>query len=207
MLNLLVKSSVRRKILGFFALNRDQRFYPGFVAREIEESPHAVGLELSHLSRGGLLKKIDQAGRTYYQWDESFPFASLLSQTIEKMRVRGDKEMTRLTCLARRERIEANLAKVVASILKYYQPEKIILFGSMAAGQIGPYSDIDLVIVKETSLPFFKRVQQLVDMLDYDVDIDFFVYTPAEFQQALQQKRFFRDEIMKKGKVLYDKVA
>ena len=32
--------------------------------------------------------------------------------------------------------------------LKKYEPEKIILFGSFARGEIDEYSDIDLVIIK-----------------------------------------------------------
>ncbi|MBI1884262.1 MAG: nucleotidyltransferase domain-containing protein [Chlamydiae bacterium] len=182
-------------------------FYPGYVAGELQESPHAVGLELSHLQAGGILNKVKMGSHTYYQWNETFPFASILYQTIEKMRGMGDSIMVQIPCMARKRQIEGNLSRVVLDIKQYYQPERIVLFGSAVSGKIGPYSDIDLVVVKETSLPYFKRVQQLVDLLNYDVDIDFLVYTPREFSQALKQNRFFREEIIKKGKVLYDRAA
>ena len=207
MLDVLVKSAVRRKILGLFALNQGRRFYPRYIAKQIQESAHAVGLELVYLVKSDILNVTQEGTHAYYQWNQTYSFAALLVQTIKKMRDMGQKEILSLPCLDQEERLKENLIKVVADIKKYYQPEKIILFGSAAGGTIGPNSDLDIVIIKKTSLAFFKRAQQLVDMLDYDVDIDFLVYTPEEFEQALKQKNFFRVEILKKGKVLYDRAA
>ena len=38
-----------------------------------------------------------------------------------------------------------------------YRPEKIIIFGSMARGEADEYSDIDLIVVKETGQRFIQR--------------------------------------------------
>ena len=207
MLNLLVKSAVRRKILGLFALNKGFRFYPRQAAMEIKESPHAVGLELEYLAKGEILKKSKEGGRTFYQFNSDFSYAPLLEAVLQKMREKGDKEIKEIPDFQRREKLDKNLETVVKEIRQFYNPEKIILFGSLGAGTVGPYSDIDLVVVKKTDQPYFKRVGQLVDLLDYDVDIDFFVYTPEEFEKALAEKAFFKNEILKKGKILYDKKA
>jgi predicted nucleotidyltransferase len=40
------------------------------------------------------------------------------------------------------------LADIVARIVKVAKPEQIILFGSAARGQMGPHSDVDLLVVK-----------------------------------------------------------
>lgn len=61
--------------------------------------------------------------------------------------------------------------------------------------------------IKQTSLPYFKCVRELVDLLHYNVGIDFFVYTPQEFSEAVRTKLFFSKEIVKKGKTLYEKDA
>lgn len=207
MLDLLIKSAVRRKVLGLFAINTDQELYAGQVAREIDESPHAVGLELVYLTKSQFLKKIEKGQHVFYQWNEGNPYASLLKQAVDKMRERGDKEMLSLRDLQRQQELQENLTRVLEYLKKYYDPEKVILFGSLASGKVGPYSDIDLVVIKKTTLPYFKRIRQLVRLLDYDVGIDFFVYTPEEFAESVQIKRFFSEEILKKGKVLYEKAA
>ncbi|MBI5300392.1 MAG: nucleotidyltransferase domain-containing protein [Deltaproteobacteria bacterium] len=202
-----MKSVVRRKIVGLFALNNNHSFYPRQVALAIDESPHAVGLELRFLCKGGLLKSAPEGGRTYYQWNEAYPFAEALQRIVAKMRERGAKEFVLLPDIAQRKRLEENLKRVLEDLKKFYDPDKVILFGSVASGAIGPHSDIDLVIIKKTTLPYFKRVRQLTELLRYDVDIDFFVYTPDEFDEVSKQKRFFRQEILKKGKIIYEKAA
>lgn len=206
-MNLLVKSSVRRKIIALFATNSSYEFYPGQVAKEIQESPHAVGLEIKALVKGGLLKRVERGERVYYRWNPEYPFASELKSMVDKLRDMGDKEVGKLPDLHRRERIEKNLQQVLEGLKKYYDPEKVILFGSAASGRVGPHSDIDLVVIKKTPLPYFDRVEQLVDLLEYDMDIDFLVYTPEEFAKAVEERRFFQDEVVKRGKVLYEKAA
>lgn len=83
--------------------------------------------------------------------------------------------------------------------------ERIIVFGSMASGEIGPWSDIDLVIVQRTDLPFIKRVRQVRQLLKPRVGTDILVYTPSEFEQLCQERPFVRQEIVEKGIVLYER--
>ena len=207
MLDLLVKSAVRRKTVGLFVLNPDHELYARQIAKIISESPHAVGLEIKHLLKGDLLKKVTRPGRTYFKLNSNYHYTPELKSIIQKMIKERNNEITALPDLAHKERIDKTLNTVVEDIKRYYDPGKIILFGSAATGEVGPYSDIDLVIVKKTALPFFKRTQQLVDLLNYDIDIDFLIYTPEEFERALKEKRFFSEEILKKGKILYEKAA
>ena len=60
---------------------------------------------------------------------------------------------------------EAKLTKALEQILQTlttkYRPEKIILFGSMASGNIGEWSDLDLVVIKDTPLPFYQRLKEV----------------------------------------------
>jgi uncharacterized protein len=46
------------------------------------------------------------------------------------------------------------LNQILAALQKEYKPEKIILFGSMASGTVGEWSDIDLAIIKHTDKAF-----------------------------------------------------
>jgi predicted nucleotidyltransferase len=207
MLDIITKSSVRRKVLGLFVLNPTHQLYPRYIAQLIDESPHAVGLELKYLVQGGMLETVGEGKRTYYTLNESYPFMAELTAIINKMRAQGNEEMRMLPDLAQAASLKENLARVVENLKRYYDPEKIIVFGSAASGNVGPYSDIDLVVVKETSLPYFKRLQQLAELINYDTDIDFVIYTPEEFERAAKENAFVKKEIIAKGKVLYDKTA
>lgn len=44
---------------------------------------------------------------------------------------------------------EATLRMIVQRIAAVAKPEKIIMFGSAARGEMGPHSDVDLLVVKQ----------------------------------------------------------
>lgn len=90
---------------------------------------------------------------------------------------------------------------VVDLILAGYGPvEKILLFGSAARGQQDEASDIDLIIIKHTSLRFLDRLLS-VPMLPVHADV--FVYTPEEFAQMQQQENPFVLSALEDAIVLY----
>jgi uncharacterized protein len=207
MLDILCKSAVRRKIIGLFAINPEQRLYARQVAREIRESPHAVGLELKALVVGGVLARADLSGRICFSWNAAYPYAESLQQIVKRMREAGNQEMRSLASIGWRQELQRELDKTVEEIITKYDPEKILVFGSMVTGHIHQWSDIDLVVIKKSKLPFFKRVMILIDLLSYTVDIDLLVYTPEEVREAIRTNAFIREEIFERGKVLYDKAA
>ena len=49
---------------------------------------------------------------------------------------------------ARKMLSEKTLREIVRRIVEVAHPEKIILFGSAARGEMGPNSDVDLLVVK-----------------------------------------------------------
>lgn len=74
---------------------------------------------------------------------------------------------------------------IVARLVAEYAPEKIILFGSYAYGQPDEDSDIDLLVVMDTSLPFLERmnlVRRTIGRVGLPMDI--FVLTPEEFEET-----------------------
>ena len=105
---------------------------------------------------------------------------------------------------ARKQRLEKELSKIVSTLIEKYDPLKIILFGSLATGNIHEYSDIDLVVIKNTTKNFYDRLEGMVDLLKKDVGTDIIVYTPEEAKELEESDMFFREEVIKKGKVLYE---
>ncbi len=54
-------------------------------------------------------------------------------------------------------------------------------FGSFVEGKLNPWSDIDLLIVADTELPFLERPRQFDELNALGVPIDVLVYTKDEF--------------------------
>ena len=86
-----------------------------------------------------------------------------------------------------------------------YEPEKIILFGSVARGETDEFSDIDLIVIKDTDRPFFQRLADVNDFLPRDLAIDVLVYTPGEFEAMVEEGNPFIERALEGGQVLYQK--
>lgn len=106
----------------------------------------------------------------------------------------------------RRAELFGELERLVPIIRDNYYPDKIILFGSLASGQIHEWSDIDLAIVKDTDERFIKRSKTLLRLTNPHVGVNYAVYTPHEVEQMVHGENYFMiNEIMDKGKVLYER--
>lgn len=106
----------------------------------------------------------------------------------------------------RKQLLKKELNRIKETIIKHYLPEKLILFGSMASGNIHEWSDIDLVIIKKTNDRFMDRLNKVSFMSKPKVGINFLVYTPEEIQRLTEQKHYFLlEEILKKGTVIYER--
>lgn len=115
------------------------------------------------------------------------------------------KQYNTSEALERKADLETELARILPIIINNYQPEKIILFGSLAIGQIHEWSDIDLAIIKETELNYFDRLFEFKKMLRSYLATDVFIYRPREFDEQVRENHYFMvDEILGKGKVIYE---
>jgi len=96
------------------------------------------------------------------------------------------------------------IENITIQIIKKYKPQKIILFGSAARGELNPDSDADfLIIKKETPRYGADRIRELSRIIDRNIPIDFFVYRPEELEKRLRMGDPFLKAILKDGKVLY----
>ena len=105
----------------------------------------------------------------------------------------------------RRRALQRELKRWLPLLVENLRPEKIILFGSLAEERVHEWSDIDLVIVQRTDLPFLRRAREALLLLKPQVGVDLLIYTPGEFAQLSKDRRFVREEILDKGKVIYER--
>jgi predicted nucleotidyltransferase len=98
------------------------------------------------------------------------------------------------------------IRRMLEKLLAEYAPEKVVLFGSYAYGVPRADSDIDLIIIKETSERFLDRwvtVQRILTGMHRALPVETLVLTPQEIQHRLAVGDQFIAEILAKGKVLY----
>lgn len=206
MIDIMITSRTRRKLLGFFILNPGQKFYLRQLAKEIDEAVHSVRMELALFKKAEFISETGLGRQKFYLLNENYPFIEELRSIIKKLKSSGFEEFN-FTDHARRELLEENLERVKAVLISKYKPEKIILFGSLAVGKISADTDIDLLIIKDTQKSYNDRLREVTSICDYDVGIDFLVYNPDEFKEMIKNNQFVRNEIVKKGEVVYDKAA
>lgn len=98
---------------------------------------------------------------------------------------------------------EEILQEVVRRIVAAVQPEKIILFGSAARQEMGPDSDLDLLVIKscrnrrETA----RRIRR--SLLGIGVSKDIIVATPQDLERYKDTVGLIYRPALKEGKVLY----
>ena len=82
----------------------------------------------------------------------------------------------------------------------------LVLFGSTVKGTRNIDSDIDLLVIKETSKRRPFRVKEIFEALrgmKREFPLDAIVYTPDEIQSRLKIGDYFVTEAMTQGKVMY----
>ncbi len=121
------------------------------------------------------------------------------------MAVPTQRDKEQLTVQRRRALLDRELQRWLPLLIAHEQPERIILFGSYGTDQVSEWSDLALVVVKETEPRFLDRTRRILELLKPRVGVDLLVYTPQEFEQLCKERVFFRQEIVAKGKVLYER--
>lgn len=98
--------------------------------------------------------------------------------------------------------LKAEVKRITAA-LKKLGADKVILFGSLARGREDLFTDIDLIVVMESELPFVERCVWVYREVVPRVAADILVYTPAEFEE-MKERPFLR-HALREGVVLYAK--
>jgi predicted nucleotidyltransferase len=113
--------------------------------------------------------------------------------------------MKLFTITERKHLLEEEIHRIVKIIKKDYEPDRIILFGSLVEGKVHEWSDIDLLIVKRTSKRPIERCLEVCKLIKPKIGIDLFIYTPEEYETFINERFSFLTNILKMGKILYEK--
>jgi predicted nucleotidyltransferase len=100
----------------------------------------------------------------------------------------------------------ADLKALFRPIFEKSPAIKAYLFGSRARGDAAAESDVDLIIVADTGLPFVDRCKDYFGLFQASpAALEMLVYTPEEFRRMLDNDNPFLVKAMEEGKLLYER--
>jgi len=104
------------------------------------------------------------------------------------------------------EETDRVIAEIVARVRRVADPERIVLFGSRARGAGRPRSDFDLLVIKESHEPRYRRSAGLYSALaDLPVEVEVMVYTTEEVAEWDAVPQAFITTAIREGKVVYER--
>ncbi len=98
---------------------------------------------------------------------------------------------------------ETVLQEIIRRVVEVAEPEKIILFGSAARGEMGPDSDVDLLVVKSTA--YRRKLAQTIykNLLGLTQPVDVVVVTPGDLERYAHSPALVFESALREGRVVY----
>jgi predicted nucleotidyltransferase len=103
----------------------------------------------------------------------------------------------------RKKRLKQGLEKIINQ-LKEIGALKIIVFGSFVKDQIGPSSDLDILVIMPTIKSGRDWLREIYQRIERYVASDIIVFNLREYEDS-KNENFLLKEIERRGKVLYEK--
>ncbi len=94
--------------------------------------------------------------------------------------------------------------EIVSIIVREFNPQKIVIFGSVARHEATDDSDLDMLIVMDTDAPYLSRSYPIRRLLyENDIPLDLMVLTPDEFESRSKKESGLVHHIVSTGVVAY----
>ena len=146
MLNQLITSKTRLRLLIKFFISQANRGYLNGLASEFNESTNAIRKELNHLSEAGYLEKFKDNNKVSYKANTQHPLFDVLQKVVFK---------------------HLGLEEIVERVLERMGPvQQILLVGDYAKGL--DTGTIDIVLIGKTLNTEYiegleKKIEDLID--------------------------------------------
>jgi predicted nucleotidyltransferase len=96
------------------------------------------------------------------------------------------------------------LDTIVQRIVEVAQPEQIILFGSAARGEMGPHSDIDLLVVKSGEFDQGRLLGDIyLNLHGVGQAVDVILVTPEQVERYRNTPCLIIAPALRQGKEIY----
>ncbi len=99
---------------------------------------------------------------------------------------------------------EDKIKLIVDRVTENYNPQAIIVFGSVAKGNSTENSDLDIAIIMDSDLTEHERnVEVRVCIGSIGIAMDLLVFTPEEIEAEKNDESSIVSEIMRTGEIVY----
>ena len=96
------------------------------------------------------------------------------------------------------------LDDIVRRVVEVARPERIVLFGSAARGEMGPHSDVDLLVVKEGGDAHELTARIYGNLRGVDAAVDVILVSPADVERYRHSHALVIKPALREGRVVYD---
>jgi predicted nucleotidyltransferase len=173
--------AIRQELLAATLLSPEKWWYLSELASHLKTSPSSLQRELDSLTESGILERRQDGRRTYYKARQDSPVFSELRGLFSKT---------------------AGIVPELQSELEKFG-DRIhwgAIYGSVARGEEGAESDIDLLLVGDVStaelLPALRRVEQ-----KFGREISVKRYSQKEFRDKIREGNHFLKSVVQ-GKLI-----
>ncbi len=98
----------------------------------------------------------------------------------------------------------AVLKEIIRRIVRLARPERIILFGSAARGEMGPNSDLDLLVIKRGKFDRGRLTERIyLSLHGAGAAVDVIIATPQEVERYRQTPCLVIAPALAEGRVVY----
>ncbi|MCX6651921.1 MAG: nucleotidyltransferase domain-containing protein [Methanomassiliicoccales archaeon] len=181
MLERLLTSKARVKLLTLFLMNPERGFHIREVARLTELNINAVRRELANLEAIGLLTSKPAANTKVYSVDQKMPILQELTSIILKT-----EGVTRM--------LKENLAEI-----GYI--ESAFVYGSFAKNEAKLTSDVDLFIIGSVDE---EKLIGVIHMAEEQTsrEINYVAFTQEEFEERRRKEDPFVTNVLREPKIM-----
>ena len=180
MLEKLITSSARVKVIKLLLLNEDQRYYQREIAELAGLPVRAVQREGAKLAEIGLLRRIEDGNRIYFQANPACPIFPELKRILLKTVA-----------------LEFLLSE---SLSQDGDIEVAFIYGSYAANQESSTSDVDLFVIGSV---LSRELSAAVRPIQAEIqrEINYYLVTPREFRERMEKGDGFLRNVLEGPKI------
>lgn len=181
MLETLLGSKLRAKVLGWLFSHPDERYFVRQLTALVKEDSTNVSRELARLEKTGILVSTTEGRQKYYQANRQSPLFNELHGLM--LKTVGVADIIKKALEPRRADIKL-----------------AFIFGSVAKKAEDRFSDIDLLVVGNIT---FGDVVDLISTAEEALsrELNPVVYTLTEFNKRLSENHYFIRDVLSGDKI------
>jgi len=155
-------NNLKDKILELFFKEPEKEFYVREIARILQKSPATISKYLKEMKKNNILESEEK-------------FNHLIFKAADTEKFRQEKLNYNLNLI--------NNSGLIDFLVKEYDPEAIVLFGSFAKSENTKKSDIDLFIISSRKKQI--NIEKFESKLGYKVQL--FIHSKQEIEKIKQK--------------------